>query len=1060
MKKHRLLYIFLVLLGLLCSLVLTASLVLPPLYQERGQALVKEKLSDQTGMVLAPFRLEISGWKNFPHVTISLNNISLVDTAGAEPLQVLAVKHTEVLVPVLQWPFSTFRISRMTLDGVVFHQRVDSAGNKTSLAFRKNEKASDAPGDFQLDIGQIRIRNGRIMSENHFKKSALSFQLFDTDLRAELGGEALQLKGKLKGKINYIASRKMRLFQEDAFTIDASYTYDLRKKLGTIQNSHAILNGNDVLITGTHQKAASGTGSELDLHFQGYQPFFFLLNQMSYVRSIPLLKKVESEGRVKLHYHLAGHSSPVQRTRNRLYFTLQDGKLYWPTSRITLSHIQIAGQLDNGPEHSPESSAFTLHRLSARNGADSVQLKATISNFNKPFVEAQISGSYTLDGLAEVLPPDYISVPSGTLAGKVTMQGNLHAGEDRRKEQDLQWQGAVTLKDVAFQPAKLTVACTDVNGEVRFAGNELRWQQLAGKVGGKPFTMNGSVKDIMNYLLGQRPAVAMDGAIRLQEVKSDWIKLEQDAGATVAGQPVAADTTITILPAFLRLNMRLHCQQLALPAVTVHQLRGRLRSNGKWLTLSDIGLTAQNIAVSGSVTMPNDRRQLQAADLQLSARLDTLDLRSLQQVKAFAGATGPRKATAGTRDLQDLLPLQKSQLDLQIGHVKLPGDEDLENLSLRLHKNRNHIMLRDMRFATSRGGMARANGGFLLTKTSVRKPYLDVAMQYDSLDLQAFMQNMAALKVLLPASETDSASAEPAGRGKLRERVYHLKLQLKAKELKYEYLNGANLAVDARMNRDQAQLDSLYLHAFGGVIYARGIMDLNEPSDTIPVRLKAQVQDVNLKELFVMADQMELDLLGSQNIEGTADCKLAVHMKLDQTFTPSFDQTVAYSRANFRGMELIDVKPIQEALGFMRKERTEHLYFEDMEADFVLYKNKFVAPGFSLNNNLSAIDLRGSYTMKGSANLSLDVNVLNILFGNNERRIEKIQADSLKLNNNHSKQHLLLRREQDKYKVKVSNRKERESIEYALRNEFLDVLKHYQIDTVFSEIKQASSKSE
>jgi hypothetical protein len=213
------------------------------------------------------------------------------------------------------------------------------------------------------------------------------------------------------------------------------------------------------------------------------------------------------------------------------------------------------------------------------------------------------------------------------------------------------------------------------------------------------------------------------------------------------------------------------------------------------------------------------------------------------------------------------------------------------------------------------------------------------------------------------------------------------------------------------------------------------------------------VQDVDLEQLFAVAEQMELDMLGSQNIKGKADCNLTVYTKLDGTFAPSFDRTVAYSRASFRGMELIDIKPIQEALGFMRKERTEHLFFEDVEADFVLYKNKFVAPGFSMNNNLSSFDLRGSYTMRGDARLSVDINVFNILFGNNQRRIEQIQEDSLSLKNSQSKQHLLLVRDQDKYKVKLSNRREREDISLVLRNEFLDVLRYYQIDTAFTEIK-------
>ncbi|OKL38712.1 hypothetical protein A3841_06120 [Pontibacter flavimaris] len=1030
--------------------------MLPSFYQEKAPAYIKAKIASETGLAFGPFQTEVSSWKNFPDITISLTNFSLVDTSHTAPLQVLGVKYAEVQLPLFQSSYGGIRVSEVYLEGVSFHQRIDSAGNKISLSFKRNKKESSGSDAFSLSIQKVVIRNARLLSENHFKQSAFSLQLLDSELAARVQDNMLELKGKLAGRINHISSRDLHLFRDREFTADASYTFDLRKKQGRIQNSRAILNGNEVLISGTHQKSTSGIGSELDLHFKGYQPFFFLLNQMASVRSIPLLKQVESDGRVKLHYHLAGHSSPKQRPRSRLYFDLENGMLHWPTSRITLSQIQIAGQLDNGPQRSPESSSFTLHRLSARTGSDSLQLKARITNFTRPYIDAQLSGRYTLDSLAQVLPPDYISLPRGTLAGNVAIKGNLHASEGRQPKQDLQWQGVISLHEVGFQPAKLTVPCTEVNGEARLAGNELRLHQLAGKLGGEPFRIEGSMKYAMNYLLGQHPTVSVDGAVLLKQVKTNWIKLKPENGPAAPPGAVAAagEAATTILPPFLRLNMRLACQQLELQSTSVQNMRGRLRSNGRQLTLSNIALATQEVAVSGSVVAPNDSRQLYAADLQLSARLDTLDLTSMKQVNSLAGSAGTKKPTAATGNwMTYVLPLQKAKVTLRVGRINLPGAEDLEDLTVQLQKSKSHIMMQDMRFRTSKGGAASAYGGFYLINSSLTRPYLDVTMQYGFLDLQAFMQNMAALKTLLPPQEPGAAPARTNEKEKLNEKVYDLGLHVKAQELKYEYLSGTNLAFDARMNREQAQLDELYLNTFGGTIYAHGVMFLNEPSDTIPVRLKAQVQDIDLEQLFAFAEQMELDVLSSQNIKGTADCFVTVHTKLDQTFTPSFDRTVAYSRATFRDLELIDVKPIQEALGFMRKERTGHLFFEDVGADFVLYKNKFVAPGFSLNNNLSDFELRGDYTMNGGANLSLDVSVLNILFGNNERRIEKIREDSLSLKDNLSKQHLLLVREQDKYEVKLSNRKEREDISLVLRNEFLDVLRHYQIDTSFTEVK-------
>src|SRR5690606_35521458 len=104
------------------------------------------------------------------------------------------------------------------------------------------------------------------------------------------------------------------------------------------------------------------------------------------------------------------------------------------------------------------------------------------------------------------------------LAGDVTIRGNLYANEDWQREQDLQWQGAISLQGVGFQPAKLTVPFTDLNGEAKLAGNELRLQGMGGKMGGQSFSVEGSMRDVMNYLMGQQQTVTINGAIKLKQV--------------------------------------------------------------------------------------------------------------------------------------------------------------------------------------------------------------------------------------------------------------------------------------------------------------------------------------------------------------------------------------------------------------------------------------------------------------------------------------------------------------------------------------------------------------
>jgi hypothetical protein len=393
-----------------------------------------------------------------------------------------------------------------------------------------------------------------------------------------------------------------------------------------------------------------------------------------------------------------------------------------------------------------------------------------------------------------------------------------------------------------------------------------------------------------------------------------------------------------------------------------------------------------------------------------------------------------------------------TEVNLVVARVKVPGREQVRNLRVKINQRGSQVTLNHMRFSTTQGGAASARGGFRLIPGGISRPYLDVRVQYNFLNLQAFMQNLTAFK-------PDEAPRRPDGAGKKNmddylEKRYWLNLHVRARRIQYLHLQGSDLVLDANMNRQRAALSRLHLLTFGGSLDAHGEVQLNAPGNHYPLHLKAQVRNIDLPRLFRVAEEMKLDLLSSRHIRGTADCQLTVMTRLDETFAPSFDRTVAHARTTFRNMELIEVAPIQQALRFLRRERISHLYFQDVHSSFILEKNKFLTPGFDLNSNLTDFSLSGSYTMGGGANLNMDVNVLSVLFGNNKRRIEKIRADSAAAVPDTAaakggrKQHLLVFREQDKFKVKLNSRKNRDENARALRSEYSNLIRQYGIDTV------------
>jgi len=954
MRRKSIFKFLLIGLALLLAAGLAGLEIFARLYREQAGIFLRQQFTKQSDLVLQPFETSVSVWRHFPRVTFVFKQISVLDTSGGPPLQVLGIKQAEVAVPLGQYQLDHLKISQVVLHDVLFCQRIDSQGRKRGMRFRPTDQQPTSSGEIPLAIPKLTIRRAKIISQNFYKQNSFALNLENADLEARLQNRKLSLQGAVNGKIDSLQSNESVLLRQEAFTGKVQYEYLLNQKRGRIFNTAIVLNKNKVTLSGTHQALAAGAGTNLNFRLTGYQPILYVLTQLLPAQAKTFLSHVKTNSRLHFSYQIIGASSPTLRPRNTIRFKLDKGDLYLPATKRLIKDVQLAGELDNGDQHSPETSRFTLSNFSAHTQQDSFRVALSVQNFLKPEFTFQGSGQIDLAELAGMVNMPFTAVLGGSMQGKISLRGKVPM-PGKPLAAPWQGQGAVLLQGATFQPVGLAVICRNVNGALRFQDNLLQLQNLHGLIGGHRFKMQASVQNFFAYLFNQPDRITSQATVQADYLNSNWL-------------------------------------------------------------LDDPAPQTKNTAPSRK---PNPAEE--------------------------ANTT-----VAPTR--QNSLENMTTQLNLQVGRVDLPIGEHIRNLFMQVNQHDEKVTLTHMRFVSPKGGIARANGGFRYYQVSgMRAPYLNVQLQYPELNLQTFMQDLATLK---KGNSEEARGAAPQAVSKKEpfytRNDYRLNLQVKTQRLRYLYLEGTNVFLQADLNSRRAKISRLDLHTAGGEVHIQGNMQIDVPGEFSPLNLRAELHEIDLAQLFRMAEQMQLDVLNSQNIRGEVACQVAVRTSLDQTFAPSLDRTVAYAKANFQRLELIEVAPIQQALRLLREERTRHLYFENVTTSFLLRQNEFLSPGLNLNSNLTAFQLAGTYTMGGGAELNMDVNLLPVLFGNNKKRIERIKADSVKTRSRTGKQHLLLRREQNKFKVRLSNRKQREQRMRALKYEFQRTLQQYRIDTVFT----------
>lgn len=1050
---------------------------------------IRRGLTHNSELVLAPFRVELSPWRDFPHLTASIQHLALTDTSYQQSVQVLSIGRADLRVELMSLLRGRVLVTRMEVSDVDFRERTDSLGRSWGLRGKRRKGTGDAP-KINLKLDELVVNNFRISSHNDYSRSAFGAAAQQARLTATLRGGVLRVAGTIDGQLSYLRTKAGTLFEREPVQAWVNYTYRFEKREGHLWHTRATLNGDTIRVSGTHSVDPKvPVGTRLNLKFIGNQPLTEVLRAALPPRLEPYLAGATSPSKAHIHYSITGLSGPKVSPRNVLTFGLRGAILQWPDSARRISHWDLLGSYDNGPLHRPKSTVLTLRHCRIYSRAGQLDVALTLRDFTRPFVDGRFRGRTELPELATVISPGRWRARGGQADIDVHLRGLLpprpgqaHYGRPRK---NLSLRGTVTLRNASFVLPVRGADLSDLN--VHMGLNDSLWQlsNASGLLNGMRFRASATTTYLLDYLTDQHPTASISGQftvdeLRVAQLRSLMRPVPRTAsdGFLFTDQPrptraprnkaqLAATLGSELIPAGLLLNVGLRCQRLLLATDTLRNLAVTVQHDGRQVQLLNLAGQVWGGDVRGSVAWPTDSaNRVAPVQYQLGVHFATLDYQNfLQRLSRPAQpAARPRRAKgkgAASPALRDLLLAANGQLDLQIDRVQLPEDESLSQVQLRLEKTSTLMRMPYLRFRTPEGGYGNASATAQVENMRLSAADADVTLRYATLDVQRLLSLIASLTT--PSDSVLTARAQrratrraervqlaPAHNPSLFSNgVLSAVLRVEADNVRYGPIRGSRFRLVSHLLDGQARLDNCTVDAWQGHISLQGRMLSTVNRAHHPTRAQLQLQDVQLPALFAATSAMGLNLLAPDNVRGTLRGVMDVRTDLDATFLPRLPQTVGYLKTDFRDLELLDVEVLMVALKFMKAERTSHLFFEPFSSEFVLNRNQLLIPELRLNSNLSNLEVSGTYGLTGDTNLFIGLKPLQALFGNNDKRVERIQNGEPVSNSKGKLTYVNLRRAApgEKYKVRLFQKEEQRQAEAGVRQQMRSLFLTQRLDT-------------
>ena len=1042
--------------------------------QRYAKQMVRQQLTRNSELVLAPFDVDFSVWRDFPHLTASLHHLTLTDTTHHRPLPVMRVGRADLRLNLRALLHGRVNVTRLTLHDVAIGQRVDSLGRTWGLRGKKRPAAASAP-KINLALDSIIIYNFGIFTHNDYIHSALRGRVYQARLSASLHQGVLRVQGNLVGRLDQLRNRSGDLLLNEPVQAWLHYRYDFTQRQGTIYATRATLNGDTIRIGGTHTaEVASGAtpprGMLINLRFEGSQPLLEVLHAALPPSVRSLLRGASSPSKAHITYLISGLSGPKVRPRTILHFGLRGARLQWPDSLRRIDRWDLQGTYDNGPAHLPQTMSVNLSQCRIYTPAGQLDMTFLLRDFRRPFINGRLRGRTELPELAALLASERWLARQGTadldvrLRGLLPVMGPHHHGTFRK---NMSIRGTATLHDAALALKGHPSSMQHFN--VRIGLRDSLWQlsNASGVLGGMNFKATATTTYLLDYFTGQHPTTTIKGNFEVDELDLGSLRqlLRPQPAARLAASPPARSlaarrrmaTTLgsSIIPSGLRLDVALRCGRLALATDTLRDLAVRVHHDGRLVQLSGIRGRLWDGEVRGQAQWPTDSaNRVAPVSYAVDFAFDTLSYKYLLS-RLMHPPRRSRKSPASPA-LRELLLAANGKLSYGINTMLLPNGESLRDVRLRFDKQGSVLRLPYVRFVSPQGGVGSGSAVAQLDGMHMVSAAATLDLRYASVDVPQLLRMLASVSPPRPDSATAAVrrSARLARRAAQPDRSlltnghFTALLRIEADQVRYAAVRGSQFRLVSHLQAGEAILDNCTVNTLAGHVTLRGRLITNAGRAHHPLQVQALLEDIQLGDLFGTATAMRLNVLESENIQGTLRCAAALRTDLDEKFIPTIAETNGYLKADIHDLELVNVEVLEDALRFLKK-RTSHLFFEPVSSEFLLNQGQLLIPGLRLNSNLTELEVSGRYGLDGRANLFVGMNPLHALLGNNDKRIARIKAGEPVGRHDAKLTYVNLSREEPhtKYHVKLFQKQEQHQAQLALRRQFRQLVVAQRLDT-------------
>ena len=462
---------------------------------------VTSEISDQLNGHVVIGNMELSFFRNFPHISVLLHDVSITDTLfNTHHHTFFSGKEVFVSIDVLKLIDHQPPIKGIRLQTGELYLYTDSTGYTNTYLFhlKKDTTGSGGQSEAKNELKNALLRNVRFIVDNRQKRKLHDLVINQIKLKIDNKEDRVLFAAKADILIKSLAFNTMRgsFVKDKVFSGHFNMALQKAAKLLSFDSINIRLSGQPFNCSGQLEFAGNNPQFRLRIHTRKIT--------YDFIRSALPPKIANSMAIVDVNSPLAASANitgPLKGGDPKVYVTWLARNISLHTLFLDFDHAGFSGFFSNevvpGQPRKDPNSVIEINGFTAQwYGLPVRSEKIRILNLSQPMLTCDLTSEFPISDLNELIGSKTLYLTKGAGSVQLNYAGPLAKNDSTNSFLN----GTISFKDASIEYLPRQVEMKKVNGKLTFKNSDVFIENLHCNVLNNDITMNGQAKSLLTLI--------------------------------------------------------------------------------------------------------------------------------------------------------------------------------------------------------------------------------------------------------------------------------------------------------------------------------------------------------------------------------------------------------------------------------------------------------------------------------------------------------------------------------------------------------------------------------